>query len=144
MAHLRTNGAKVNNGHGGISSVSYSACVIFNSLTGASPTMIAYRGVGPATTDLLAGVVDYVCDQVPNAMARITENTVKGYVVSSTARQSVIPDVPTGAEAGLPKYKVDVWYGLSLPKGTPPAIVARLNRALRYAQDEPALRQAHL
>lgn len=141
MEHLRKNGSKINNGHGGVGSVSFSACVIFNSLVGASPTMVAYRGVGPATADMIAGVVDYVCDQVPNAMGHITANTVKGYVVSSSERQTVIPNVPTGQEAGLPKYKVDVWYGLSAPAGTPPAVIARLNRALQFAQNEEGLRK---
>jgi len=141
IAYLKQNGAKVNNGHGGVGSISYSACVIFNTLVGANPTLIAYRGVGPATVDMIAGVVDYVCDQVPSAMGRIRDKSVKAYVVTTAERQAAIPDVPTANEAGIPQYKIDVWYGLSAPKGTPDAVIGRLNKALRFAQDEPSLRK---
>lgn len=141
ISYLKKNGSKVNNGHGGVGSMSYSACVIFNTLVGANPTMVAYRGVGPATVDMIAGVVDYVCDQVPSAMGRVRDGSVKAYVVTSGQRQAVVPNVPDANEAGMPQYKIDVWYGLSAPKGTPDDVISRLNKALRYAQDDPSLRK---
>ena len=141
ISYLKKNGSKVNNGHGGVGSMSYSACVIFNTLVGANPTMVAYRGVGPATVDMIAGVVDYVCDQVPSAMGRVRDGSVKAYVVTSGQRQAAVPNVPDANEAGMPQYKIDVWYGLSAPKGTPDDVINRLNKALRYAQDDPSLRK---
>ena len=96
-------------------------------------TEAAYRGTGPAMTDLMAGQVDLLCDQSTTAVPQIQGGTIKAYAVTSKDRLDVLKDVPTAAEAGLDNFEVTIWHGLYAPKGTPKDVVAALNKALQVA-----------
>ncbi|AVO46318.1 tripartite tricarboxylate transporter substrate-binding protein [Phreatobacter cathodiphilus] len=130
---LKANERTANNAHAGIGSVSHTTCLLLHATIGVRPQSVPYRGTGPAMNDLVAGQVDYLCDQVVNVAPQVRAGTIKAFAVAQASRNSALPDVPTTTEAGLPAYQVVVWNAMLAPKGTPEPIVARLNEALRAA-----------
>ncbi len=141
VAYLKANSARLNEAHAGVGSVSYTTCTLFNSLVGAKPTRVVYRGTGPALNDLVAGQVDYMCDQIVNLVPQIQAGTIKAYAVALPERSPALPDVPTTREGGLPEFQVSAWNAVFAPKGTSPEIVQRLSAALIAALDDPTTRK---
>jgi tripartite-type tricarboxylate transporter receptor subunit TctC len=138
IAYLRANSEKLNEAHAGVGSVSFTTCAFFNSLVGAKPTRVVYRGTGPALNDLVGGQVDYMCDQIVNLVPQIQAGTVRAYAVALPRRSPALPDVPTTTEAGLAEFQVSAWNAVFAPRGTPPEIVKKLHDALaRALKDEP-------
>lgn len=89
-----------------------------------------YRGNALVMNDLMAGTLDMGCDQTTNNAEQIRAGSIRGYAISTPARATALPDIPTTAEAGLPAMSMSGWNMLFAPGGTPAPIVARLNRAL--------------
>ncbi len=115
---------------------------LFKSRTGIFMTHIPYRGSGPALTDLLAGSVDVMFDNLPSAMPHIQAGNLKAFAVTSAVRSSALPDVPTVAEAGnLPGFEASSWFGLLAPTGTPPEVVNRLHQETAKALNLPAVKE---
>jgi tripartite-type tricarboxylate transporter receptor subunit TctC len=141
VAYVKKNSEALNEAHAGTGSVSYTTCSLLNSILGAKPTRVAYRGTGPALNDLVAGQVDYMCDQIVNLVPQIQAGTIKAYAVALAERSPALPDVPTTKEAGLPEYVVTAWNAIFAPKGTPKEIVTKLNDALVKALNDPATRK---
>ena len=139
VAYLRANEKTVTEADAGVGSVSHLACSVLHSLIGIKPTVVSYRGTPQATQDIVAGNVDVLCYQIVNIVEHAKAGTLKAYAVTSATRSPMLPNVPTTAEAGLPDFKLTVWYGLSAPKGTPAPIVDKLNRALSAAMDDPTV-----
>jgi tripartite-type tricarboxylate transporter receptor subunit TctC len=139
IAYLKANEKSVTEADAGIGSVSHLGCSVLKSLIAVKPTVVTYRGTPQATQDLLSGNVDFVCNQIVNVVGHVKAGAVKAYAVTSDARSPMLPDVPTTTEAGLPDFKLTVWYGLSAPKGTPTPIVDKLNKALAAALDDPTV-----
>ena len=137
IAYLRANEKTVTEGDAGVGSVSHLGCSVFKSLINVKPTVASYRGTPQVTQDVIAGTVDYVCNQIVNVVGHVQNGALKAYAVTSEKRSPVLPNVPTSAEAGLPDFKIMVWYGLSAPKGMPAPIIAKLNQALSVAMDDP-------
>lgn len=131
--YVKTNKEKVTMANAGIGSASHLCGMLFQAAVGQQVTTVPFTGTGPAMTDLLGGQVDILCDQTTNTTAQIQGNKVKAYATTTTKRLDVLPNVPTGVEAGLPNFQVGVWHGVYAPKGTPAAVVARLNAALKTA-----------
>lgn len=129
----RLKGGDVKIGHAGIGSTSHLAAVAFLAATGSKAVMVAYRGSGPSINDLAAGVVDAVFDQTVTMIPMHTGGNVRAIAVSGAGRLPQMPDVPTFAEGGVPAFDLTVWNALAAPKGTPPAIVARLEASLAKA-----------
>jgi tripartite-type tricarboxylate transporter receptor subunit TctC len=141
IAHAKANPGKVNLGHAGIGSSNYLICKGFAQAAGIDVTLVSYRGAAPALNDLMGGQIDGVCDAAASVTSAIQGGRVKGLVISSPTRLRTLPDVPTSAEAGLPEFQQQGWNGLFAPKDTPPAIIARLNAALREAVGSERLQQ---
>ena len=141
MAFAKSQGDKLNEAHAGVGSVSHTTCTMFNAQLGIKPAMVAYRGTGPALNDLVAGVVDYMCDQIVNLVEQINAGTIKAYAIATPERSPALPNLPTTKEAGLPDYEVSAWNALFAPKDTPKPIVAQLNQALSKALDDPNTRK---
>jgi tripartite-type tricarboxylate transporter receptor subunit TctC len=141
IAHVKANGPKLNEAHAGVGSVSHTTCTLLHSLLGVQPNRVAYRGTGPALNDLVAGQVDYMCDQIVNLTPQIQAGTIKAYAIATAARNPALPNVPTTKEAGLPEFEVSAWNAIFAPKGTPKDVVARLNDALVKALDDPTTRK---
>lgn len=140
-AAVKRGGETIKVGHSGVGSNAHLTCALFADLVGAKPTQVAYRGNGPLMTDLLAGTIDYSCDQVITVAPQVASGAVKAFAVAGEARSPVLPDVPTTAEAGLPAYQADAWTALFAPKGTPEPILARLNQAYARALDDEMVRR---
>lgn len=138
---IATNGTKTNLANAGVGSASHLCGLMLQSALKASMTPVPYKGTAPAMTDLLGGQVDLMCEQATNAVPQIEGKKVKVYGVTSLQRLQlpVLKDTPTLSEAGLPDFNVQVWHGLYAPKGTPPAVLARLNAALKLALKDPDL-----
>lgn len=99
---------------------------------------IPYKGAGPAMADVVAGHADISIGSVLSSLPNVKSGRLKALAVSSTKRQSSMPDVPTMAEAGYPGYEADNWWGLLAPAGTPPEVVDALARAIGEIMAAPA------
>ena len=137
VAYLKANEKKVTEADAGVGSISNLACSVFHTLADVHPTVASYRGTPEATMDLVRGNVDFGCNQIVNIAPHIKSGAVKALAVTGDKRSPMLPDVPTTAEAGMPQFSLTVWFGLSAPKGTPPAIIDKLNRALGAALEDP-------
>jgi tripartite-type tricarboxylate transporter receptor subunit TctC len=140
VQYLRKDSSNVKQAHGGIGASSHMACLLFNSTIKVNPISVAYRGTAPAMNDLVAGHVDYLCEQAVSVTGAITGGQVKALAVSANGRLPTLPDVPTAKEAGV-DYQMSIWAGIFAPKGTPKAIVDRLAAALSKALDDPAVQK---
>jgi tripartite-type tricarboxylate transporter receptor subunit TctC len=140
VATLQQKGEAMKQAHGGIGASSHMSCLLFTKAIGATPTLVAYRGSGPALNDLVGGHVDFLCEQSVAVAESVLGGTVKAYTVSGTERLASLPDVPTAKEMGL-AFEMSIWAGLFAPKGTPAEVVAKLADALDKALDEPSVRE---
>src|ERR1700676_5151657 len=140
IAVLRQQDGAIKQAHGGIGASSHMACLLFMAEIGAKPTLVAYRGSGPALNDLVGGHVDFMCEQSVSVADQVLAGSVKAYAVSAGERLAMLPNVPTAREAGV-NYEMSVWAGLFAPKGVPPEVIAKLADALDKALDEPNVRE---
>ena len=138
---IASNGGKVNLAHAGLGSASHLCGLMFQSALKTNMTPVPYKGTAPAMTDLIGGQVDVMCEQAVNAVPQIEGKKVKVYGITSLQRLALpaLKETPTLAESGLKEFNVQVWHGLYAPKGTPPAVLAKLNAALRTALKDPDL-----
>jgi tripartite-type tricarboxylate transporter receptor subunit TctC len=137
VAYLQTNEKKVTEADAGVGSISNLACSVFHSVANVHPTVASYRGTPQATMDLVAGTVDFGCNQIVNIVQQIKTGKLKAFAVTGDKRSPMLPDVPTTAQAGMPQFNLTVWFGLSAPKGTPRPVVDKLNKALGVALKDP-------
>ena len=141
MDILKNDAAKLSNGHGGVGATSHVSCLLFTALVGARSPMVAYRGSGPALNDLITGQYDFLCDQIPHTIGHVEAGSIRILAVAQTERASVLPNVPTTTEAGLPQMQASGWNALFAPKGTPKAMVDMLAAAASNALDDPKTRK---
>jgi tripartite-type tricarboxylate transporter receptor subunit TctC len=135
----KTPGA-LNYGSAGLGSASHLACLLLDAAIGAKASHVPYRGVAPAMNDLVAGQIDFMCDQTVTMIPQIRGGTVKPLAVMSRNRVAQLPEVPTLAESGLPDVEVEAWNALFAPKNTPRALVDRLFDLTWDALNSPATR----
>ena len=140
VAYVKQNGDKVKQAHGGIGASSHMACLLFNTAAGTKPTLVAYRGTGPAMNDLVGGHVDFFCEQAVSVAPQISGGAIKAYAMSGSERLAALPDIPTAREAGV-DYQMSIWAGIFAPKGTPKEIIGKLATALDKALDDRALKK---
>src|SRR5262249_60235705 len=109
--------------------------VLFHLALGVDVPRLPYGGGGPAMLDLPAGRIDYICNIASTAVPAIEGRTVKALALLATARSPALPDLATADEQGLSGFEAYSWNAAFLPRGTPPAIVAKLNAALVAVMD---------
>jgi tripartite-type tricarboxylate transporter receptor subunit TctC len=141
IAYVKANTEKLNAAHAGVGSVSHVSCQLLNTVLGIKPTGVPFNGTGPAMNALVGGQVDYMCDQIVNAVPQINGGTIKAYAIATPERNPSLPDVPTTAEAGLPDFQAQAWNAIFAPKGTPAPVIAKLNAAASKALDDPEVRK---
>ncbi len=141
IEYAKANAAKLNAAHAGVGSVSHTTGVLLNATLGIKPTLVAYRGTGPALNDLMTGTVDYMTDQIVNVAPQIQAGTIKAYAIATPERSPALPNVPTTKEAGLPGYEVSAWNAVFAPKATPKEVAAKLADALDKALDDENTRK---
>jgi tripartite-type tricarboxylate transporter receptor subunit TctC len=132
---------KLNYASSGTGTPYHMAGELFKSMAGVHLVHIPYRGSTGARTDLLGGQVDLMFDAVTTMADHAKAGKVKALATTGAQRSSVLPDVPTMSEAGVPGYEATIWLGLLAPKGTPPALVQRLNEAVSKVTSQPEIRQ---
>jgi tripartite-type tricarboxylate transporter receptor subunit TctC len=141
VAYVKANAGKLNYGTGGVGATSHLTCLFLDTLLDVKVQHVPFRGSGPALNALIAGQIDYVCDQTVGIVPQVQAGEVKGLVVAVKSRIPVIPDVPTAEEQGLPQFQAAGWNALFAPKGTPPEIVEKLNAAARAALKDESVRK---
>jgi tripartite-type tricarboxylate transporter receptor subunit TctC len=141
VTYVKANAEKVNAAHAGVGSVSHVSCELLHSILDVKPVGVPFNGTGPAMNALVAGQVDYMCDQIVNAVPQINAGTIKAYAIATPERNPSLPNVPTTTEAGLPKFQAQAWNAMFAPKGTSAAIVASLNAAASKALDDETVKK---
>jgi tripartite-type tricarboxylate transporter receptor subunit TctC len=141
IAMAKAQPGKVNIGTPPMGTGGYLAGELFKATTGADVTIVLYKGTGPLTNDLLGGHVPVGFNVMAPAMGNLQAGTMRAMAVLGPQRSSLLPDVPTAAESGLPGFEAVLHYGLLAPAGTPRPIVARLNTELRKVVDSEDVKQ---
>ncbi len=142
VKHAKANPGRLNMASSGNGTSIHLAGELFKARNAIFMTHIPYRGSGPAMTDLLAGNMDVMFDNLPSAMPHIKAGNLKAFAVTSAVRSEALPDVPTVAEAGkLPGFEASSWFGLLAPAGTPADIVNRLQQETAKALNLPAVKE---
>jgi tripartite-type tricarboxylate transporter receptor subunit TctC len=132
---------KLNYGSPGNGSPGHLSAEILKQLAMIDVVHVPYRGAGPAIIDLVAGQIPLGMIAIPGAIGHIKSGTLVGLAVTSRERVKAMPTVPTIAEAGVPDYQINAFHGILAPAGTPPAIVAKLERDITEVLKSPAVSQ---
>ena len=138
IAYAKANPGKINFGSGGVGTSPHLSGELLKTMAGINLVHVPYRGTAPALADLLAGQVQVVFDNIPGSIGHIKTGKVRALGVTAPKRVAAIPDVPTIGET-VPGYDVSIWYGIAAPRGTPPAIVEKLNQAVNAVLADPKL-----
>ena len=140
--YIRANAGKLNIAHAGLGSASHLCGLMWQSAINAKEAMttIPFSGTAPAMNALVGGQVDMMCDQTTNTTGQIEAGRVKAFAVTTAKPLSgnkLLKDYPTLQEMGLKGFDLTIWHGLYAPKGTPPAVLAQINTALKLALKDP-------
>ncbi len=141
VAHARANPGKLNYGSAGRGSSAHLGCLLLEQGMGAAMTHVPYRGTGPAMQDLQGGQIDALCEIIVTALPQIEAKTVKPIVNLSRERSSLLADLPTATERGMPGIQAYTWAAVYLPKGVAAPIVERLHQATIATMETPAVRE---
>jgi len=136
IAYAKTNPGKLNMASSGNGSTIHMSGELFKMMTGINMVHVPYRGGAPALTDLIAGQVHVMFDNLPTSAEHVRSGRLRGLAVTGTARSHVLPDLPTVADF-LPGYEASAWYGLGAPRNTPAAVIDRLNDAVNAILADP-------
>jgi tripartite-type tricarboxylate transporter receptor subunit TctC len=142
IALAKTKPGKINYASSGNGTPYHMAGELFKYLAGVDMTHIPYKGSAAARTDVVGGQVDVMIDAVTTMTEFSRDGRVRGLATTGRKRSTIMPDMPTVAEAGVPKYEMSIWLGIMAPKGTPAPIVARLNEEIRKIVSRPEVRDA--
>jgi tripartite-type tricarboxylate transporter receptor subunit TctC len=141
LAWVKANQEKVSIGTGGAGTPSHLMGAYLQKATGTHLELVHYRGSAPALQDLIAGHTQLEFDQAASSLPLVRAGRIRAYAVTSKTRLAAAPEIPTVDEAGLPGFYIAVWHGIWVPKGTPKAIVVRLNTAIMESLANPTVRQ---
>jgi tripartite-type tricarboxylate transporter receptor subunit TctC len=141
IAYLKANQTRMQFGSAGVGSGTHVPCVLFNLAIGVNITHVPYRGAGPVMQDLIGGRIDYMCDTIQTGAQQAKDGNVKAIAVMAPNRLPIMANLATTGEQGLPGVEASAWNAYFLPKGTPDAIVHRLNRAANETLDNPLIRR---
>jgi tripartite-type tricarboxylate transporter receptor subunit TctC len=133
LAYARANPGKLSYGSFGNGTSAHLAGELFKSLAKVDMVHVPYKGSAPALTDLLGGQIDLMFTTVASVAQYIKSDRLRALAVTSAARSPAYPNLPTIAEAGVPGYAAESWYGIYVPAGTPAPIIKRLNDAVHAA-----------
>jgi tripartite-type tricarboxylate transporter receptor subunit TctC len=140
VAYARDNHARMQYGSSGTGAGAHICALLLDQAMGVKVTHVPYRGSGPAMQDLLAGRIDYICEQVSTALPQVKAGNARAIATMGLSRSGVLPDLPTATEQG---FDIDCasLSAFVFPKGTPDAIVRRLAEATNKVVETPAVRE---
>lgn len=139
--YAKANPGKLTFASAGTGNASHLAVELFKAEAGIDMLHVPYKGSGPAVVALLGGEVSLMFDSISTSLPQVRAGKLKALAVTSATRSALLPDVPTVKEAGYPDFVVNSWYGVLAPAGTPPEVVARLNKAFTNAASQPQVKQ---
>ena len=139
IAYAKANPGKINWATSGNGTSVHLSGELFKMMTGVQLTHIPYKGSAPALTDLLAGTVDVIFDNMPPSLPHIRAGKLRALAVTTNVRSDALPDVPTVGET-VPGYEASAFFGMGVPKGTPPAIIDRLNKEINAGLADPKIK----
>ncbi len=142
IALAKANPGKLNFGSAGNGTTHHLAGELFLLLTGTKITHVPYRGAGPAMQDLVSGHIDIMFDGLGSSAGQIAGGNLRGLAVAASKRAEAFPNMPTAAEAGLAGYEVATWYAMWAPKGTPAAVIERMDGEIKKALQTQTIRDA--
>ena len=138
IAYAKANPGKVNMASSGTGTSVHMSGELFMSMTGVKMAHVPYRGSAPALTDMLAGTVDVLFDNMPSSIGHIQGGKLRPLAVTTEKRSATLPDVPTVAET-VPGYEASAWFGIGVPKGTPAEAIDKLNKTVNEALKDPKM-----
>ena len=139
IAYAKANPNKVNMASSGNGTSVHLSGELFMAMTGVKLTHVPYRGSAPALTDMIAGQVQVLFDNLPSSIQHVTGGKLRALAVTTDKRSDALPDVPTVAET-VPGYEASAWFGMGAPKGTPPEVIAVLNKTINEALADPNIK----
>jgi len=139
IAYTKANPGKINMASAGSGSSQHVAGELFKMMTGIEMVHVPYRGAAPALTDLLAGQVEVMFDNLTSSVEHVRTGKLRGLAVTTAVRSEALPDIPTVGDF-VPGYEASGLYGIGMPKDTPVDIVDRLNREINAALADPRIR----
>jgi len=141
IAYAKANPGAVNYGSAGVGTVSHVSGEYFGTAADIKLTHVPYRGTGPALADLIGGHIPMAFAPIPATHGPVAQGQLRGLAVTSAKRSSLVPDMPTIAESGIPGFEASLFYGIVAPAGTPRTIIDKLNAELRAALASDGVRQ---
>lgn len=141
VTYAKANPGKLSFASGGAGSATHLAPELFGMMAGTKMTHVPYRGGGPAFVDLLAGQIQLMFGPLPLIIPQMKAGRVRSIAITTLKRSSVLPDIPTVAESGVPGYEAVLWYGVLGPKRLPDNVVSRWNAELAKALRTPELKK---
>ena len=139
IEYVKANPGKVNMASSGNGTSIHLSGELFMAMTGVKMTHVPYRGSAPALTDMLSGQVHVMFDNMPSSVQHIKAGSLRPLAVTTDTRTAELPDVPTVAET-VKGYEASAWFGMGVPKGTPRAIIDKLNAEVNAILAEPAMK----
>jgi tripartite-type tricarboxylate transporter receptor subunit TctC len=138
ISYAKANPGKVNMASAGVGTSTHLSGALFMMMTGTELVHVPYRGSAPALADLLGGQVQVLFDNVPSSIGHIKGGRLRPLAVTTAKRSDALPDISTVAET-VPGFEASVFYGVAVPKGTPRAVIDKLNKAVNAALADPAM-----
>jgi tripartite-type tricarboxylate transporter receptor subunit TctC len=139
IAYAKANPGKINMASSGNGTSVHLSGELFMAMSGVKMTHVPYRGAAPALTDMIAGQVQVLFDNLPSSIEHIKGGKLRALAVTTEQRSDALPGVPTVAET-VPGYEASAWFGMGAPKDTPPEIIAKLNTAINEALADPNIK----
>ena len=140
VAYAKANQEKMSFGSAGLGAATHLGCLLTNYILGTNITHVPYRGTGPAMQDLIGCRIDFLCGAITTVKPQVDGGTVKAIAIMNDERSPALPNLPTVVEQGVKDLIAHTWNAVFLPKGTPEAIVRKLNAAIVAAKNSPAVR----
>ncbi len=140
ITYAKANPNKVNWASSGSGTSVHLSGELFKSMTNINMLHVPYKGAGPALVDMISGQMHVIFDNMPSSIGYIRSGELRALGVTTAKRSPALPDVPTVMET-VPGYEASAWFGMSVPKGTPAAIVTRINREVNESLQEPKMLQ---
>jgi tripartite-type tricarboxylate transporter receptor subunit TctC len=137
----RANAGKLTFGSSGVGATPHLSMELFKTMTGTQIVHVPYKGTQQAVTDVIAGQIDILCDNMASLLPLVKANRIRALAVTSLKRSPAMPDLPTLDESGLPGYELTGWSGMAVPAGTARTTVMRLNAEINKALESAAVQK---